>query len=314
MVEKLFSNLIGQERVKKRLTFYCNAYKKTRRIPALLFVAAKGTGKTTFATEFSNNLVYRGEKKRFAEINCSSIKDLDYFIENVYANYLLNSNTSILLDEAHNLPEDVTNAFLSILNVENFKNSKKEFIYQGAKIVFDFNKINFIFATTESNKLFTPFKDRLTLIDFDSYTTEELCKILIKNIDKVNFEKDILNKLALTIRNNPRNAIQRANEIELFCQFKGVHKFSSKSYEDFLDNLGILPYGISNSELQILKLLNQKPMSLNALSASTGLSRGAIQRDHEMFLLGRGLMEVDGKRKITLQGRQILDEIKEYIK
>jgi Holliday junction resolvasome RuvABC ATP-dependent DNA helicase subunit len=306
----IFSNLIGQERVKKRLSFYSQAYTKTCRIPAVLFVGPYGIGKTEFARQFSESLVFKREHKQFLEINCSTIKDLDYFIEEIYSKKIFNNNISILFDEAHCLPEDVINAFLTILNTENFKNDIRRFIYKDATIIFDFSKVNFIFATTESNKLFKAFRDRLTLIDFETYSQEELYKILFKNISGVSFAPGIIDQITSIIRSNPRNAIQRSNEIELFCKSKNIRKFSEKNYKEFLDNLGILPYGLTNSELQILKLLNEKERSLNSLAASTGLSRAAIQRDHEMFLLQKDLIEIDVKRKITFKGRQILEEIK----
>jgi Holliday junction resolvasome RuvABC ATP-dependent DNA helicase subunit len=149
----------------------------------------------------------------------------------------------------------------------------------------------------------------LTLIDFESYSEIELSQIVIKNISKVKFSGSALEKIAQTIRNNARNAVMRSNEIQLYCNSKNIKTFNEKSFEDFLDKLGILPYGLTNSELQILQLLAVKERSLQSISASTGMSRGALQYDHEMFLLQRGLIEIDGKRKITLKGREILDKI-----
>jgi hypothetical protein len=44
------------------------------------------------------------------------------------------------------------------------------------------------------------------------------------------------------------------------------------------------------------------------LSAVTGLSRGALQRDTELFLLQRGFMRIEGNRKITAAGIKALEE------
>jgi hypothetical protein len=41
------------------------------------------------------------------------------------------------------------------------------------------------------------------------------------------------------------------------------------------------------------------------------MSRTAIQRDAELYLLQRGLMKIDGNREITKSGMLVLDEITE---
>jgi Holliday junction resolvasome RuvABC ATP-dependent DNA helicase subunit len=308
-MKSIFSELIGQNAVKKRLSFYHEAYQKTGVIPSMLFSGQKGIGKSQFAKSFSEGLKRNSSKKDFLPINCSSIKSLDFFIEEIYAKQIRGRNISLLLDEAHCLPDDLTYALLSILDTDNFKNRIRIFSYKGDRLVFDFSRLNIIFATTESNKVFIPLKDRLTLIDFESYSEIELSQIVLKNISKVKFSGSALEKIAQTIRNNARNAVMRSNEIQLYCNSKNIKTFNEKSFEDFLDKLGILPYGLTNSELQILQLLAVKERSLQSISASTGMSRGALQYDHEMFLLQRGLIEIDGKRKITLKGREILDKI-----
>ena len=51
----MFEGLIGQENVKKKLSFYLKAFNKTRFV-LLNFVGAKGLGKTEFAKAFARNL------------------------------------------------------------------------------------------------------------------------------------------------------------------------------------------------------------------------------------------------------------------
>ena len=309
-----FSSLIGQESVKNRLSFYIEAFQKTHRMPAMLFSGQKGIGKTEFAKTFSNSLKIGGAKKEFIEINCSTIKDLRYFFDQIYYPRIRGKNVSLLLDEAHCLPQDVTAAFLTIFNTENIKVYKKDFDFDGNRITFDFSKLNVIFATTETNKIFPALKDRFVQVDFEPYSSEELAKIVLKNVCKIRFSKSALDNLSKTIRSNARNAMMRANEIQLYCAAKRIRSFGDKHFKDFLNRLGILPLGLTSSEFQILKILSEKEASLGQISASTGISRAALQRDHEMFLLQRGLVEIDGKRKITYKGREALEEIEKFKK
>jgi hypothetical protein len=45
------------------------------------------------------------------------------------------------------------------------------------------------------------------------------------------------------------------------------------------------------------------------LSAVTGMSRTAIQKEAELYLLKRGLMKIDGQREISGKGMNILQKI-----
>jgi hypothetical protein len=45
------------------------------------------------------------------------------------------------------------------------------------------------------------------------------------------------------------------------------------------------------------------------LSAVTGMSRTALQKDSEVFLLKNGFMRIDGKREITGKGIKALEKI-----
>jgi Holliday junction resolvasome RuvABC ATP-dependent DNA helicase subunit len=67
-----------------------------------------------------------------------------------------------------------------------------------------------------------------------------------------------------------------------------------------------VPYGLTYTEKQILETLNHcGSTTLTGLAAKLGLSKGALQRDHELYLLNKNLMEIDGKRKITKEGLEI---------
>ena len=152
-----FSHLIGQDNVKKKLNFYLKAYHATNVCPFLNLVGAKGLGKTLFAKEFAKNLNNKdGSKRPFLELNCSTIKNNAQFFEQIFIPIIMNNEITILFDEAHALPKDLTMAFLTIFNTE--KTNTKEFVYDDQTFVFDFTKQTFIFATTESDKLFPPLK------------------------------------------------------------------------------------------------------------------------------------------------------------
>jgi len=303
--KKYFPDLVGQESVKKKLSFYLDAFHKTSQAPFLLMAGAKGLGKTEFAKAFAKNLYNRdGDKRAFLELNCSTIKNNEQFFEQIFLPIIADNEVTILFDECHALPKDLTMAFLTIFNAE--ANSRKTFEWNEMTFEFNFKQQTFIFATTETDKIFPPLKDRLTNVDFEAYNEEELAQIVKLCAPEVNFTDDCLREVASTIRGNARSAVKRAKEISLYCGANESNNFDLEDFRELCDSIGILPYGITNTEKQILKILQDiGSATLTGLSAKLGLSKTALQRDHELYLINKSLVEIDGKRKITGRGLEL---------
>lgn len=305
--KRYFPDLIGQEAVKKKLAFYLDAFEATKLSPFLCLVGAKGLGKTEFAKAYASNLHNDdGKGRAFLELNCSTIKNNEQFFEQIFMPIIHDNEVTILFDEAHALPKDLTMAFLTIFNTE--KNNKKTFAWDGMDFEFDFKRQTFIFATTESDKIFPPLKDRLTTIDFEPYTRNELAEIIKVCLSDISFDDDALESVAKSVRSNPRNAVMRSKEISLYCASKHKSKFTQEDFVELSDAVGILPHGISYTERQILTILKEHgSCTLTALCAKLGLSKTSVQKDHEMYLLNKNFIEIDGKRKITADGIRICD-------
>ena len=299
----MIKELIGQKQLKKRLQFYTDSKKATGVIPFLMFNGAKGLGKTEFAKQFATTL-----GKKMIEINCSTIRNGEQFFEQIFIPAIMDKDITILFDEAHALPNDLVMAFLTIFNVEGAKT--KRFDFGDNSFVFEFERQTFMFATTELDKLFPPFRDRLTVLDFEPYSTEELGRIMNKKIDWVTFKDDVMTNIAFTLRGNARSAIKRALEIRAYCEVYNQSTFGKEDWVKLCKLIGILPHGITNIELQVMQILRERgACTLQMISAVTGMSRTAIQRDAEIYLLKEGFVKIDGKRTITDKGVKVLEKI-----
>jgi Holliday junction resolvasome RuvABC ATP-dependent DNA helicase subunit len=175
---------------------------------------------------------------------------------------------------------------------------------------FDFTKQTYLFATTEPDKIFTPLKDRFEEIDFRPYTDNELGKILQKRADWVALDGSLVPVIAETLRGNARSAVKRAKQIEMFCENKNISKFGANEWKQMCGVLGIKPNGLTNAEVQVLQILKERgACTLAMLSAATGMSRTALQRDIEMHLLRKGYMKIEGLRMITGAGQNALSKV-----
>lgn len=309
MITTMFKNLIGQDEVKRTLSFFAKAQNKNGIAPFLMMSGAKGLGKTEFAKEYASNLKNKdGSKRPFLEINCSTIKNANAFFEQIFLPIVMHNEITILLDEAHMLPKDLVNAFLTVFNTE--KGSYKEYHHAEQIFPFDFTKQNFIFATTEMDKLFAPFKDRLTIVDFRPYSKEELGEIIDLVCGEIEFDDGLLETIAETTRGNARSAVKRCKEIHLYCESNNKKDFTKSDWKSMCHTLGIKPMGLSNIEVEILKILKERGnCSLQMLSAVTGMSRTAIQKEAELYLLKCGLMKINGQREISGKGTNVLQKI-----
>jgi Holliday junction resolvasome RuvABC ATP-dependent DNA helicase subunit len=303
-----FNNLIGQPTLKKKLNFYLEAAEHSNHSPFLCLVGAKGLGKTEFAKEFARELKKIKNREHWCEVNCSTLKSNTYFFEEFYPEVIHDKDAVIFFDEAHNLPKDLEQSFLTIFNSDQA--SLKEFRWDNAVYPFDFTRQTFIFATTESDRIFPPLKDRFTMVDFEPYSPAELGEILKSRAKEIKFSDQALTRLQDVIRNNARSAVMRAREIQLYCESRNKSTFTEKDFNELCDHLGILSKGISSTEKQILEILSELGQcSLTMLAARTGLSPSAVRKHHETYLLRRGLMQIDGKRKLTQNGKELIHEI-----
>ena len=115
----LFPNIVGQDRAKKRLNFYLQGYNANGVMPHLMFIAPKGCGKTTLAKAMGKNMVSRkdtSKPKRFLEINCSTVKSVKQFFNQIVIPHINMQECTVLLDECSELPKDVTMMLLTVLN------------------------------------------------------------------------------------------------------------------------------------------------------------------------------------------------------
>jgi len=313
-----FPKIVGQRVAKRKLNFHLDNYSASSVIPHLLFIAPKGCGKTTLAKAAGQNLMGDGtaKPKTFIEINCSTLKNVPQFVNQVIVPHIHDKEVTVLFDEASELPKSITMMLLTVLN-PNAEN-RTTFSFEDYVMDFDFRRQSFMFATTEAHKLFHALIDRCDRIDMEEYTYEELAQIILMNVAAIDLDcdEDVLMKIAPILRGNARAAQKMANNMKSYLQRTKGKKFSKKDWETLSHALGILPLGISRIELQILRALGErKESSLTFLSAKTGLTAQCIRQDFELYIQKHNLMQITtGGRSLTAVGRKYLKDLDSRVK
>ena len=308
-----FNNIIGQKSAKKKLEFFIDGYDASGIIPHLMFVAPKGSGKTMMAKQLGRNLAARydeerlGRPKKFLEINCSTLKSVKQFFNQIVIPHIHEKECTILFDEASDLPKDVTMALLTVRNPNS--ENRTSFSYEDYTVDFDFSRQSFMFATTEAQSIFHALMDRTERIDLEEYSYNELGKIVGRVCEGKTFEKGVLDDVATVLRGNARAAQKMANNMKTYLQAKNSKKFTNKDWAIMRDELGILPLGVNRIELIVLNALKEKKeCSLTHLAAKTGLTPQCLRQDFEMYLQKMNLMEITTSgRALTKTGHDYLE-------
>jgi len=306
MKQALFGQIVGQKPLLSELDFYLENYRTTKVFPNCLLVAERGAGKTSIVEEIARAL-----KKPFHEMLAKDLEDSDALFQHVVIPLLAGKEATVFIDEASLLSESVTHSFLSILNPT--KNHKNSCVWRknGQSYTFDFRKLTFIFATTNPQKIDPDLKDRLKIFTLDQYNTNDLSTILRQRTPKLTYEPGVLQDIAETLRNNPRNAVMRADDLESYCRAHKKRKITKADFSYLRKKLNIMPLGLNKLEVQALKFLSERPLtSLTTLAAKMHMTVAAIQRDVETRLLATNLIEIEARgRIITPEGQAVLLEV-----
>ena len=308
MAKENYSEIVGQEKTKAKLNFLLEGFEQTKIMPHLLFVAPRGCGKTMIAQETAKIM----NRQKNVIVNCSTIKNVKSFFNQIMLPYVYDKDTTIIFDEASELPRDVTMALLTILNPNT--NNQNEFTFEDGTYTFRFNQNSFIFCTTEAQKIFHALADRLYRIDMEDYSYVSLGKIIQNNLkSKSQFiELDIIDEVASVCRGNARQAQSLANQISSYLMSKNSNKLTSGGWSEIKGKLSIYPLGLSEIELNIIKILKEHgEVRLTNLSAKTNLTKDMLQKNVEMYLMRNNLIEIRPTgRALTKKGH---DYHKEHI-
>jgi DNA polymerase-3 subunit gamma/tau len=206
-----FKQVIGQEIIKTTLQ---NAIINNRTVHSYLFSGPRGTGKTTMARIFAKALNCVNRQTNSAEpcntcVNCKSINDNSFIdlveidaasnrgideIRNLkeairFAPSQKNGYKIYIIDEAHMLTKDASNALLKTLEEPPH------------------NTI-FILATTDAHKIIPTILSRVQKFDFKPLAHSELKQkiLFIAKEEKIKIDEQVVNQIILQAMGGARDA------------------------------------------------------------------------------------------------------------
>ena len=306
MIKDHFEEVIGQDRIKPALNLYVESYKKNGGFLMPLFLAApRGAGKTKICRKMAQAL-----SKKTVEINGASIKKLSDFVDQIIVPHVVgNQRVTLFIDEIHSVDSSVLDWLLTVLSLPDGTTKTKNY-HSGSEYEFDFKKFSFLCASTNPELLSLPFLSRLNKIELDKYNPKDLKTILLQVVANKSFtiESGVDDEIVSVSRDNPRTLVENiGRHLKLFCSTYGVNTITIDRWNQFRTLFNVKELGLTTMELDVLEFLyHSGPQSLTSISAKLGVDASTVRRNTELYLLSKGLIQIDGKRKITGYGINLL--------
>ena len=172
----------------------------------------------------------------------------------------------------------------------------------------DTENVTWMIATTESGKLFGPFKNRFSEVSLKYLKKSDIAKII--KLDHPEIPDDICHLISHYKSRIPRKALEFTSYVKMMKEMTG------QNWEDAVkqaaENEGIDEYGMPSDHLKILKALAERPVAKNRIGLITGVNTEEIENFTMPWLLTETedqppLVQVTHKGyAITEQGREQL--------
>ena len=202
---QIFNDIVGQNHIVSVLK---NAIEKNQISHAYLFYGSRGTGKTSiakiFANEVNKNEVYQKENVDIIEIDAASNNGVDEVRDIKEAIKFLPSEGKYkvyIIDEVHMLTTAAFNALLKTLEEPP------------AHVIF-------ILATTEIHKIPATILSRCQRFEFKNLSVEQLedrLKYISEN-ERLDIEEDAIKKIATLAKGGLRDAISILDQVSNYSE------------------------------------------------------------------------------------------------
>ena len=285
----LFSDFVGQAKVKERLEIAVQAAKQRGEpLDHILLNGPPGLGKTTLAHIIAKAM--GANMKNTSGPTIEKAGDLAGLLTNLEAGDVL------FIDEIHRLQKTIEEYLYPAM--EDFK--LDIIIDQGPNarsIRLNLPRFTLIGATTRSGLLSAPLLTRFPIRErVDYYHVEQLHKIVVRSarLLSIEVEEKGATEIARRSRGTPRIANNLLRRVRDFAQVRGDGRITAELADRALALLEIDQNGLDEMDKRILETVILKfgggPVGLGSLAVAVGEEPDTIEEVYEPYLIMEGFL------------------------
>lgn len=298
----LFSQYIGQNKVKENLKIFIDAAKmRNESLDHVLLYGPPGLGKTTLSAIIANELNVNMKTTSGPAIERPG--DLAAILSS------LEPGDVLFIDEIHRLNRVVEEVLYPAM--EDF--CLDIVIGKGPSarsVRLDLPPFTLVGATTRAGMLSAPLRDRFgVLCRLEYYSVDDLKEIVIRSADIFEIELTIeaADEIARRSRGTPRIANRLLKRVRDFAQVKGDGVITEQLAHHALEQLQVDKLGLDHIDHKLLKGMITKfgggPVGIDTIAATIGEERDTIEEVYEPYLLQIGFIQR------TPRGRVVTDAV-----